>query len=163
MSPYEALYGHKCRTPLHWDEVGERAGLGPDVVEQTAEAVRKIQERMRASQSRQKSYADSRRRELSFKVGDHVFFRVAPMKGVMRFGKKGKLSPRYIGPYEFLDKVGTLAYRLAFPPHLSSVHSAFHVSALRNYIPTPSHVLSYEPIYLAPDLSYEERPKRILL
>ncbi|KZV41382.1 Retrotransposon protein, Ty3-gypsy subclass [Dorcoceras hygrometricum] len=123
MAPYEALYGCKCRTPLHWDEVGERDGLGPDLIEQTVNVVRKIKERMKAAQSRQKSYADNRRRELSFDVGDHVFLKVAPMKGVTRFGKKGKLSPRYIGPYEILDKVGTLAYRLALPPHLSSVHN----------------------------------------
>ncbi|KZV50515.1 hypothetical protein F511_26593 [Dorcoceras hygrometricum] len=123
MAPYEALYGRRCRTPLHWDEIGERSGLGPDVVEQTAEAVRKIKERIKAAQSRQKSYADNMRRELSFEVGDHVFFKIAPMKGVMRFGKKGKLSPRYIGPYDILERVGTLAYRLALTLHLSAVHS----------------------------------------
>ncbi|KZV40786.1 DNA/RNA polymerase superfamily protein [Dorcoceras hygrometricum] len=139
MAPYEALYGRKCRTPLHWDEVGERAGLGPDVVEQTAAAVRKIRERMKTAQSRQKSYADNRRRELNFEIGDRVFFRIAPMKGVMRFGKKGKLSPRYIGPYEILEKVGTLAYRLALPPQMSAVHNVFHVSALRKYVPHPRY------------------------
>ncbi|KZV16743.1 DNA/RNA polymerase superfamily protein [Dorcoceras hygrometricum] len=115
MDPYEALYGRKCRTPLHWDEVGKCIGLGPDVVEQTAEAARKIIERMRAAQSKQKSYADNRRRELSFEVVDNVFLRIAPMKGVMRFGRKGKLSPRYIGPYEIQERVGTLDYRLALP------------------------------------------------
>ncbi|KZV19674.1 hypothetical protein F511_42998 [Dorcoceras hygrometricum] len=98
MDPYEALYGRKCRTHIHWDEVGEKAGLGPDVVEQTAEAVRKIIERMKAAQSRQKSNADNRRRELNFEIDNHVFLRIAPMKGLMHFGKKGKLSPRYIGP-----------------------------------------------------------------
>ncbi|KZV16398.1 hypothetical protein F511_31496 [Dorcoceras hygrometricum] len=163
MAPYEALYGRKCRTPLHLDEVGERAGLEPDVLEQTAEAIRKIRERMKAAQSRRKSYADNRRIDLSFEIGDHVFLRIAPMKGVMHFGKKGKLSPRYIEPYEILERIGTLAYHLALPPQLSAVHSVFHVSALRKYIPNPSHVLSHEPIQLAPDLSYEERPERILL
>ncbi|KZV39789.1 Retrotransposon protein, Ty3-gypsy subclass [Dorcoceras hygrometricum] len=163
MAPYEAIYGCRCRTPLHWDEVGERDSLGPDLVEQTVEYVRKIKERMKAAQSRQKSYAYIRRRELSFDVGDHVILKVAPMKGVMRFCKKGKLSPRYIGPYEIMDKVVTLAYRLPLPPHLSSVHSVFHVSALRKYVPHPSHILSAEPIHLAPDLGYEERLEKILL
>ncbi|KZV24108.1 Retrotransposon protein, Ty3-gypsy subclass, partial [Dorcoceras hygrometricum] len=161
MAPYEALYGHKCRTPVPWDEVGERDGLGPDLVEQTVEAVRKVKERMKTSQSRQKRYANNRRRELSFDVGDHVFLKVAQMKGVMCFGKKGKLSPRYIGPYESLDKVGTLSYRLALPPHLSLVHNVFHASPLRKYVPHPSHILSVEPIHLAPDLRYEARPEKI--
>ncbi|KZV53589.1 hypothetical protein F511_40970 [Dorcoceras hygrometricum] len=162
MAPYEALYGRKCRSPVHWYDVGERTELGPDIVRQTAEVINRVRDRMRTAQSRQKSYADSHRRELVFEVGDHVFLKVALMKGVMRFGKKGKLSPRYIGPFEILERVGTLAYRVALPPHLSAVHNVFHVSTLRKYMSNPSHVLSYEPLRLAPDLSYEEKPVRIL-
>ncbi|XP_073019315.1 uncharacterized protein [Primulina eburnea] len=109
MAPYEALYGKKCRSSVYWDEVGERAELGPDIFRQTAYLVAKIRDKMRTAQSRQKSYDDQRRRALEFAVGDHVFVKVAPMKGVMRFGKKGKLSPRFIGSFETLDKVGTLA------------------------------------------------------
>ncbi|XP_075524534.1 uncharacterized protein LOC142556932 [Primulina tabacum] len=117
---------------------------------------------MRTAQSRQKSYADQRRRDLEFAVGDHVFVKVAPMKGVMRFGKKGKLSPRFIGPFEILDRVGTLAYRVALPPNLAGVHNVFHVSMLRKYMANPSHVLNFEPLQLTPNLSYEERPVQIL-
>ena len=112
--------------------------------------------------SRQKSYADKRRRPLEFSVGDSVFLKVAPMKGVMRFGKKGKLSPRYIGPFEIIERIGKVAYRLALPPELASVHSVFHVAMLRKYILDPSHVLQHEPIQVHEDLSYEEQPVQIL-
>ena len=110
MAPFEALYGRKCRSPIHWDEVGERRDIGPDVIEETTELVVKIRDRMKTAQSRQKSYADKRRRDLEFAVGDHVFVKIAPMKGVMRFGKKGKLSPRFIGAFKILQRIGTLAY-----------------------------------------------------
>ena len=136
--------------------------LGPELVQRTTEAVEKIRKRMLTAQSRQKSYADTRRRDLKFEVGDKVFLKVAPMKGVMRFGKKGKLSPRFVGPFEVLEKIGVVAYTLAFPPSLSAVHNVFHVSMLRKYIPEPSHVLSYEPLQLNQDLTYEEKPIRIL-
>ncbi|KZV38151.1 hypothetical protein F511_41907 [Dorcoceras hygrometricum] len=116
MAPYEALYGRKCRSPIHWDDVGERTELGPDIVEQTAAAIKIIRDRMKTAQSRQNSYADSHRRDLNFEVEDHVFLKIAPMKGVMRFGRKGKLSPRFIGPFQILERIGTLAYRLALPP-----------------------------------------------
>ncbi|KAL5537439.1 hypothetical protein UlMin_045822 [Ulmus minor] len=114
------------------------------------------------AQSRQKSYADKRRRPLEFLVGDSVFLKVAPMKGVMRFGKKGKLSPRYIGPFEILERIGKVAYRLALPPELSPVHNVFHVSMLRRYVSDPSHVLENEPIEVHEDLTYEEQPVQIL-
>ncbi|KAL5577467.1 hypothetical protein UlMin_019166 [Ulmus minor] len=110
----------------------------------------------------QKSYADKRRRPLEFQVGDSVFLKVAPMKGVMRFGKKGKLSPRFIGPFEILERVGKVAYKLALPPELSSVHNVFHVSMLKKYVSDPSHVLEHEPIQVNEDLTYEEKPVQIL-
>ena len=162
MAPYEALYGRKCRSPIHWDEIGEKKFLGPELVQRTTEAVKKIRKRMLTTQSRQKSYADTRRRDLEFEVGDKVFLKVAPMKGVMRFGKKGKLSPRFVGPFEVLERIGVVAYRLALPPSLSAVHNVFHVSMLRKYISDSSHVLNYEPLQLNQDLTYEEKPVRIL-
>ena len=94
MPPYEALYGRKCRSPLYWDEVGERSLVGPDLVHQAEEKVQVIRQRMKAAQDRYKSYADKRRRPLEFEVGDHVFLKVSPTKGVVRFGVKGKLNPR---------------------------------------------------------------------
>ena len=95
MAPYEALYGQKCRSPLHWDEVGERDILGPDLVQKAVDKIQVVRQRMKAAQDRYKSYADQRRRPLEFEVGDHVFLRVSPTKGVYRFGVRGKLSPRY--------------------------------------------------------------------
>ncbi|KZV45812.1 hypothetical protein F511_39205 [Dorcoceras hygrometricum] len=163
MAPYEALYGRKCISLIHWDDVGEKTEIGPDIIEQTSEAIKRIRDRMKTAQSRQKSYADSHRLDLNFEVRDHVFFRVAPMKGVIIFGRKGKLSPRFIGPFEILERIGTLAYRLDLPPQLSAVHNVFHISALRKYIVNPSHVLRHEPIQLASDLTYEEAPEKILL
>ncbi|KAL5564595.1 hypothetical protein UlMin_027759 [Ulmus minor] len=117
---------------------------------------------MKTAQSHQKSYADRRRRPLEFQVGDSIFLKVAPMKGVMRFGKKGKLSPRYIRPFEILERIGKVTYRLALPPELSVVHNVFHVSMLRKYILDPSHVLESEPIKVREDLTYEEQPVQIL-
>ncbi|XP_074277490.1 uncharacterized protein LOC141601120 [Silene latifolia] len=117
---------------------------------------------MKAAQDRQKSYADVRRRPLEFEVGDKVFLKVSPMKGVKRFGVKGKLSPKYIGPYEVIKRIGAVAYRLDLPPSLGKVHDVFHVSQLRKYISDPSHVLQNEIPELEPSLSFEERPIRIL-
>ncbi|XP_073133602.1 uncharacterized protein [Henckelia pumila] len=154
MAPYKALYGRRCRSPVHWNEVGERVLLGPEIVQQTADIVAQIRERMRTAQSRQKNYADRRRRDLEFAVGDHVFFKVSPMKGVMRFGRRGKLNPRYIGPFEILERIGTLAYRLALPPSLAKVHNMFHVSMLWKYVSNPSHVLDFEHLQLTPELAF---------
>ncbi|XP_042467225.1 uncharacterized protein LOC122050384 [Zingiber officinale] len=111
---------------------------------------------------RQKSYADRRRRPLEFSVGDHVFLRVSPTKGVKRFGLRGKLAPRYIGPFEILERIGAVAYRLALPPSLSGVHDVFHVSMLRRYVPDPTHVLADIPVPVQPDITYEEVPVQIL-
>ena len=117
---------------------------------------------MRTAQSRQKSYADVRRKSLLFEVGDPVFLKVTPMKGVLRFRLKGKLSPKLIGPFEILERVGPVAHKLALPPTLSRVHDVFHVSMLRKYIMDPIHVIDYEPLQLNEDLSYEEKSVRIL-
>ncbi|KAL5566261.1 hypothetical protein UlMin_029425 [Ulmus minor] len=162
MAPYEALYGRKCRSPIHWDEVGERKLLGPEIVQKTVDIVEKIRQRMKTAQSRQKSYADRRRKPLEFAIGDKVFLKVALMKGVMRFGKRGKLSPRFVGPFEILERIGDLAYRVALPPAMSGIHNVFHVSMLRKYTPDPSHVLSYDTLDLRQDLTFEELPVKIL-
>ena len=118
MAPYEALYGRPCRSPLCWFGTGERQLFGPQLVQDCSEKIMKIRQKLLAAQSRQKSYADNRRRELSFEAGEHVFLKVSPIKGVMRFGKKGKLSPRYVGPFEILERIGSVAYQLSLPPRL---------------------------------------------
>ncbi|XP_022158399.1 uncharacterized protein LOC111024888 [Momordica charantia] len=102
------------------------------------------------------------RRALEFGIGDHVFLRVSPVKGILRFGKKGKLSPRYIGPFEILERIGPVAYRLALPPSFEVVHNVFHVSMLRKYVHDPSHVLDFEPLQLNETLGYREVPIEIL-
>ncbi|XP_070010648.1 uncharacterized protein [Nicotiana sylvestris] len=126
------------------------------------EKVKIFQERLKASQSLQKSYADIRRRKLEFQVDDWVFLRVSPMKGVMRFGKKGKLSPRYIGPYRVTQRIGQVAYRLELPPEMSLVHPVFHVSMLKKVVGDPSTIVPIEDIEVNEELSYEEIPVAIL-
>ena len=128
MAPYEALYGRPYRSPLCWIEVGESSITGPDLIRDTSEKVSLIR-RLLMAQSRHKSYTDVRRRPLEFEVGDHVFLKVMPKRGVVRFDKCGKL-PRFIGPFEILERIGTVAYRLALPPSMSGVHEVFHVSML---------------------------------
>ena len=124
-----------------WTGVGESSIIGPDLIRDTFENVSLIRHRLLTAQSRQKSYADVRRRPLEFEVGDHVSLKVIPKRGVVRFGKRGKLSPRLIGPFEILERVGTVAYRLALPLSMSGVHEVFHVSMLQKYTPDPAHVV----------------------
>ncbi|XP_075500134.1 uncharacterized protein LOC142538721 [Primulina tabacum] len=117
---------------------------------------------MKTAQSRPKSYANKQCRDIEFAERDQVFVKVAPMKSVMRFVKKGKHSPKFIGAFEILERIRTLAYRAKFPPNLAGVHNVFHVSMLQNYMSNPSHVLNYEPLQLTLNLSFEEKPTRIL-
>ena len=111
---------------------------------------------MKTTFSRQKSYVDPKKKDVSFSIGDIIFLKVSPIKEVMRFGKKGKLAPRYIGPFEIRLKVGEVAYRLVLPPEFSQIHPVFHVSMLRKYISNPSHVLQPQAVELSKDLTYEE-------
>ncbi|WVZ26804.1 hypothetical protein V8G54_000096 (mitochondrion) [Vigna mungo] len=162
MAPYEALYGQRCRTPLCWFQDGEAISVGPELLQQTTEKVKLIQERMRTTRSRQKSYADRRRRPLEFNEGDHVFLRVTPIAGVGRAIKAKKLSPKFLGPYEILRRIGPVAYEIALPPQLANLHNVFHVSQLRKYIPDPTHVLEVDDIQVREDLTIEAGPVRVL-
>ena len=162
MAPFEALYGRKCRSPLCWNDSVDAVVLGPEMLEETAWEVALIKKRMLAAQSRQKAYADPKRREVVYNVGDHVLVKVSPTKGVFRFGKKGKLNPRYIGPFEVLEKIGEVAYRIALPPALDQVHNVFHVSLLKEYRHDSAHVLDYDDIEVRADVRYVEEPVRIL-
>ncbi|GJW95705.1 retrotransposon protein, putative, ty3-gypsy subclass [Tanacetum coccineum] len=157
-APFELLYGRKCRAPICWDEVGERLIEGPELIEITNEKVAVAKEKLKEARSRQKSYADKHRRDLEFQVGDRVFLKVSPFRGVKRFGIKGKLSPRFIGPFEILERIGEVSYRLALPPQLSHVHDVFHVSLLRGYHYHPLHVASYPFDQIQPDMSLSEEP-----
>ena len=162
MAPYEAIYGRPCRSLVCWTGVGKISITSPNLIRDTSEKVGMIRKRLLTVQSRQKSYADIRRRPLEFEVGDHVFLKVMPKRGVIRFGKQGKLSPRYIGPFEVLERVGTVAYRLALPPSLLSVHEVFHVSMLRKYTLDLTHIVDWGEIAVDTDGTLEEGPMLIM-
>ncbi|GJU94892.1 putative reverse transcriptase domain-containing protein [Tanacetum coccineum] len=125
-APFEALYGRKCRSPVCWTEVGEAQILGPELIQETTEKIIQIKQRMQAARDRQKSYADLKRKPMEFQVGDKVMLKVSPWKGVVRFGKRGKLNPRYVGPFKVIERVGEVAYKLELPEELSRVHNTFH-------------------------------------
>jgi ribosomal protein L21E len=161
MAPYEALYGRRCRSPICWEEVGERKYIGPELVQQAEEKLRIIRNHLTAAQNRQKKQADLKRREIQFEKGDMVYIKVSPRKGTRRFGLKGKLSPRYVGPFEVIDKVGAVAYRLELPPSLSGIHNVFHISILKK-CEKPPETTPLPLVELKPDLSYEEYPIKIL-
>jgi len=162
MAPYNALYGRRCKTPLCWQQDGESVVLGPEFLQQTTEKVKMIQDRMRATQSRQKCYANKRRRLLKFDAADHVFLRVTPTTGIGRALKPKKLTPRFIGPYQFRGKIGLAAYEIALPPHLANLHNVFHVSQLRKYIADPTHVLEEDDVQIREDLTIGVGLVRIL-
>ncbi|XP_027915651.1 uncharacterized protein LOC114175093 [Vigna unguiculata] len=162
MAPYEALYGRRCRTPLCWQQDGESVVLGPKFLQQTTEKVRVIQDRMRATQSRQKSCADKRRRPLEFEASDHVFLRVTPTTGIGRALKLRKLTPRFIGPYQITRQIGPVAYEIALPPHLENLHNVFHVSQLRKYVADPTHVLEQDDVQVRENLTLGVGLVRIL-
>ncbi|KAD4385365.1 hypothetical protein E3N88_25533 [Mikania micrantha] len=128
---FEALYGRKCRSPVCWTKVGDSQVVGPELIQETTDKIKIIQSRLKAARDRQKSYADRCRKPLEFQVGDRVLLKVSPWKGVVRFGKKGKLAPRYVGPFEILERIGPVAYKLKLLVELSNVHDTFHVSNLK--------------------------------
>ncbi|XP_058769017.1 uncharacterized protein LOC131642867 [Vicia villosa] len=151
MAPYEALYGRKCRSPFCWSEVGEKGILGPDIIQETTEKVKMIRDN-----------ADKRRRPLEFDVGDRVFLKVTPRLRLKGPFKTRKLSPRYIGPYQIMRRIGEVAYQLALPPSLSRLHDVFHVSQLRKFVPDSFHPILPDTIEVETDLSFQPKPCRIL-
>jgi hypothetical protein len=162
MSPFEALYGRKCRTPLYWDQTGERQFFGFELIQEVEEQVLIIRENLRVAQTRQKSYADNRRRPLEFEEGDYVYLKVSPLRGMRRFKVKGKLSPLYIGPFLIFSRVGEMAYQLELPASLSNVHNVFHVSQLKKCLRVPEEQLPMEELSVQGDLTYMEYPIKIL-
>jgi hypothetical protein len=131
-------------------------------VTEAEEKVKQIQASILAAQSRQKSYTDKRRSPMEFEVGDHIYLQVSPMKGVHRFGIKGKLAPRYIGPYPIIDKYGPTSYKVELSVKLSGVHNVFHVSQLKRCLKPPIDVVIEDTIPLEPDLTYKAYPIKIL-
>ncbi|GJT76054.1 putative reverse transcriptase domain-containing protein [Tanacetum coccineum] len=149
-APFEALYGRKCRSPVLWAEIGESSLIGPELVLETIDKVVLIKEKLKAARDRQKSYADKRRKPLGFEVGDRVLLKVSPWKDVVRFGKKGKLAPRYVGPFEILKRIGLVAYRLRLPEELSSVHDTFHMLNLKKCLMDASLHVPLDEINVTP-------------
>ncbi|KAC9949399.1 hypothetical protein E3N88_45037 [Mikania micrantha] len=162
MPPYEMLYGRKCRTPVCWGEVGQRELAHKNIVKATNERIDQIHAHLKVAQDRQKSYADKRRRPIEFQVGDFVLLKVSPWKGVIRFRKRGKLSPRFIGPFKIIARVGEVAYRLELPEELSGIHNTFHVSYLRKCLADESAYVPLEDIEIDDKLNYVEKPVAIL-
>ncbi|XP_070015169.1 uncharacterized protein [Nicotiana sylvestris] len=146
MALYEALYRRQCHSLVEWFNPRESKFLGSDLVRDVLEKVRLIKEQLRTTQSRQKSYADKKVCDIAYMVGEKVLLRVSPMKGVMRFKKKGKLSPRYIFPFEVLERVGEMAYKHALPPTQSGVHPVFHVFMFQKYYGDLSHVSNFSTV-----------------
>ncbi|GKB00451.1 putative reverse transcriptase domain-containing protein [Tanacetum coccineum] len=161
-APFEALYGRKCRSPVCWVEVGDAQLTGPEIVHETTEKVIQIKKCIQAARDRQKSYADRRRKPLEFQVGDKVMLKVSPWKGVIRFGKRGKLNPYYIRPFKVLAKVGTVAYRLKLPDQLSRVHNTFHVSNLNKCFSDEPLAILLDEIQIDDKLNFIEEPVEIM-
>ncbi|GJT94371.1 putative reverse transcriptase domain-containing protein [Tanacetum coccineum] len=159
---FEALYGRKCRSPVLWAEIGDGSLIGPKLVLETTDKVVLIKEKLKAARYCQKSYADKRRKPLEFEVGDRVLLKVSPWKGVMRFGKKGKLAPRYVGPFEILERIGLVAYRLRLPEDLSSVHDTFHVLNLKKCLADANLHVSLGEIKVDKTLRFVEEPVEIM-
>ncbi|GJS09575.1 hypothetical protein Tco_0366371 [Tanacetum coccineum] len=161
-TPFEALYGRKCRSPVCWAEVGDVQLTGPEIIHETTEKIVQIQQRLQAARDRQRSYANVRRKPLEFQVRDHVMLKVSPRKGVIRFGKQGKLNPRYIGPFKILERIGLVAYKLELPEELSNVHSTFHVSNLKKCLSDESLVIPMKELRLDDKLNFVEEPVEIM-
>nr|GEV52431.1 putative reverse transcriptase domain-containing protein [Tanacetum cinerariifolium] len=161
-APFEALYGRKCRSPICWAEVGDRQITGPKIIHETTEKILQIKSRIQAARDRQKSYANVRRKPLELQVGDKVMLKVSPLKGVIRFGKQGKLNPRYMRPFKISARVGTVACRLELPEQLSRVHSTFHVSKLKKCMADEPFAIPLDEIQVDDKLTFIEEPIEII-
>nr|GEU61657.1 putative reverse transcriptase domain-containing protein [Tanacetum cinerariifolium] len=159
---FEALYGRKCRSPIMWAEVGEGHLIGPELVQETTEKISQIKDRLKAARDRQKSYADKMRKPLEFSVGERVFLEVSPWKGVVCFGKKGKLAPRFVGPFEITKRIGPVSYRFRLPEELNGVHDMFHVSNLNKCLANPILQIPLDEIQVDAKLNFVEKPMEIL-
>ncbi|GJY00967.1 putative reverse transcriptase domain-containing protein [Tanacetum coccineum] len=151
-----------CRSPVCWSEVGDNQLTGPELIRETTEKIIQIKNRLLTARSRQKSYADVRRKPMEFDVGDMVMLKVSPWKGVIRFGKRGKLSPRYVGPFKIIKRIGPVAYRLELPEKLRGIHNTFHVSNLKKCLADENLVIPLEEIQLDDKLHFIEEPVEIM-
>nr|GEZ08704.1 putative reverse transcriptase domain-containing protein [Tanacetum cinerariifolium] len=161
-APFEALYGRKCRSLVLWAEIGESSLIGPELIQKMTDKVVLIKEKLKATRDRQKSYANNRHKSLEFEVGDRVMLKVSPWKGVIRFGRKGKLAPRYVGPFKILERIGPVAYRLRLLEELSGELDTFHVSNLKNYLADASLHVPLDEIKINKTLRFVKEPVEIM-
>ncbi|GJY64861.1 putative reverse transcriptase domain-containing protein [Tanacetum coccineum] len=161
-APFEALYGRKCRSPVCWAEVGDAQLTGPAIIHETTEKIVQIKSRIQAARDRQKSYANIRRKPMVFQVGDRVMLKVSPWKGVVRFGKRGKLNPSFVDPFKVIKIVETVAYKLKLPQQLSRVHNTFHVSNMKKCLSDESLVIPLEELCVDDKLHFEEEAVEVM-
>ncbi|GJW14287.1 putative reverse transcriptase domain-containing protein [Tanacetum coccineum] len=161
-APFEALYSRKCRSHVCWVEVRDVQLTGPEIIHETTKKIVKIRQHLQVARDRQRSYANVRRKPLEFQVGDCVMLKVSPHKGVIQFGKRGNLNPRYIGPFKILKRVGPVADKLELPEELRNVHNTFHVSNLKKCLSDESLVIPIKELLLDDKLNFVEEPVEIM-
>jgi hypothetical protein len=162
MALFEFLYGRPCRMPLCWDRLEDRVLVGLEVIQEMEEQMKTIWQRIEEAQDRQKSYVDAHRVDRSYEVGDQVFLRVKPHKSLIKFGKGDKISPRFVGPFEIVERKGLVAYRLALPDSLRRMHDVFHASILRHYISDLTHVIDMSSLQVSDEGVLTAEPVHIL-
>jgi hypothetical protein len=161
MSPFEALYGRKCNKLVSWDNPTDRVVVGPELLREMEEQMLKIKQNLKASQDRHKRYTDKGRTHREFKVGDHVFLKVKANRSSLKLGNRSKLAACYCGPFEILERIGPVAYMIAFPASMS-VHNVFHVSLLKKYTPDANHVVDWNVIQVEQEGAFQVNLVRIL-
>nr|GFA08454.1 putative reverse transcriptase domain-containing protein [Tanacetum cinerariifolium] len=161
-TPFESLYGRKCCLPICWTKVEEAQILGPELIQETTEKIVQIKQRMQTTRDRQKSYADLKHKPMKFQVGDEVMLKVSPWKGVVHFGKRGKLNPMYVGPFKVLERVRDVAYKLELPEELSRVHNTFHVSNLKKCHADEPLTVPLDGLHFDDKLYFMEKPVEIV-
>nr|GEX67059.1 putative reverse transcriptase domain-containing protein [Tanacetum cinerariifolium] len=162
VAPFKALYGQKCKSPVCWAEVGDMQLTGLEIIHETTEKIVQIRQHLQAVRDRQRNYTNVRRKPLEFKAEDRVMLKISPRKGIIRFGKRGKLNPRYIRPSKILNRIGPVAYKLELPEEISNVHNTFHVYNLKKCLSDESLIIPMKELKLDDKLNFVEEPIEII-